>query len=881
MKLTKIFSGIIALVMGATVLTACSDSDDYYANSAPLLSDGSVVTGSSDVTATTAEMHGTVAGLENMSPASYTTGFYYGSSENALTETLPAKSAGEFSGVVSGLMNNQVIYYQAFVTLQGRITYKGEVKSLVTTDATVTTGAASDIDFADATLAGAISKYPSNAQAGIVISGQPDQEKVRAGLRLNAGDLTDQFAVTQQGLAPNSTYYYAAFLDLGAGIIYGDVKEFKTANGGFDVEKDFVDLGLSVKWAKRNVGAKSETDLGGYFAFGDMTGVNPSISTIDFPSADTYKTTNDIAYLATGGKGTLPTADLFEELFRLCTVKWTEQDGVSGYKVTGKNGNSIFLPAAGKRVESAVSEKGLHGYYLTGTVNKSNVNFAVDYEFTATTGVRATRAVYEALSVRPVTVARNVPFDKEKLFTTWYLDNGTPSGRQHVFDGPFTQFGKTDNWGTITNNEPNPYQSIHWEMGKDNEWIGYTYGKDYGTMTFQHGDDGKDYVIVKRIAQDGSVTEEKGVVKIDETNKTIDMGGIKVLCANTWVGGTAGVRNILSLTDDGLQIGISNGDDFQYSLNYYSQAKADQDATINVNLICAGNDWNGTWGTIVDAIAPEKLEGTHSFKYEGACNGLKVNTIDFVELTKRFPNAFVRIDEIKLDGKAIKYNANNFCYGDIEDNGNYRIEMANVYGKTAKNEKIIASPFSSQTDTDNDPAFTFTSSMEVTYTIFINGPAGTYTPGLITVNPSWGTLDWNGVNQGATFDVALNKETAKYEVTKSKFDITYKDASNDYKAGSIMTFVQIDNIYKFFPGMHCTLDAFTLDGKAVSYDKKKVIDSNEDPKYRLELWNMYGKTAETGCAFGTAADGCVAGLGFADKMELSFTIHSLFAVPQF
>lgn len=96
-----------------------------------------------------------------------------------------------------------------------------------------------------------------------------------------------------------------------------------------------------------------------------------------------------------------------------------------------------------------------------------------------------------------------------------------------------------------------------------------------------------------------------------------------------------------------------------------------------------------------------------------------------------------------------------------------------------------------------------------------------------------------------------------------------------------MTFVQIDNIYKFFPGKHCTLDAFKLDGKAVSYDKKKVIDSNEDSKYRLELWNMYGKTAETGCAFGTAADGCVAGLGFAEKMELSFTIHNLFAVPQF
>ena len=108
-------------------------------------------------------------------------------------------------------------------------------------------------------------------------------------------------------------------------------------------------------------------------------------------------------------------------------------------------------------------------------------------------------------------------------------------------------------------------------------------------------------------------------------------------------------------------------------------------------------------------------------------------------------------------------------------------------------------------NTDYAPAFSFCSSMEVTYTIFINGLVGTYTPGLITVNPSWGT----------------------------------------------------------------------------SYDKKKVIGSNENSKYRLELRNEFGKTAELGCAFGTAAHGCVVGLGFAEKMELSFTIHNLFAVPQF
>ena len=68
----------MALLMGAAMLTACSDKDDYSANTGTLLTDGSVVTGSSDVTATTATFHGTVTGLENMNPASYSTGFKYG-----------------------------------------------------------------------------------------------------------------------------------------------------------------------------------------------------------------------------------------------------------------------------------------------------------------------------------------------------------------------------------------------------------------------------------------------------------------------------------------------------------------------------------------------------------------------------------------------------------------------------------------------------------------------------------------------------------------------------------------------------------------------------------------------------------------------------------
>ena len=63
----------------------------------------------------------------------------------------------------------------------------------------------------------------------------------------------------------------------------------------------------------------------------------------------------------------------------------------------------------------------------------------------------------------------------------------------------------------MTNNYPNLDQQIHWEMGTDNGWIGYTYGKDYGYMEFT--EDGK--VNIHRIAEDGTVTDENGTYTIE------------------------------------------------------------------------------------------------------------------------------------------------------------------------------------------------------------------------------------------------------------------------------------------------------------------------------------------------------------------------------
>ena len=95
-----------------------------------------------------------------------------------------------------------------------------------------------------------------------------------------------------------------------------------------------------------------------------------------------------------------------------------------------------------------------------------------------------------------------------------------------------------------------------------------------------------------------------------------------------------------------------------------------------------------------------------------------------------------------------------------------------------------------------------------------------------------------------------------------------------------MTFIEIADLYGNFPGTHATLNALQLDSKGVTFDAEKVVDTNDGGKYRLELWNMYGATSQSGCAFGTPKDGVITELGFSNSMKLDFTINSLFAIPE-
>ena len=63
----------------------------------------------------------------------------------------------------------------------------------------------------------------------------------------------------------------------------------------------------------------------------------------------------------------MPTVEEFSELVCRCDWEWTSQGGRNGYKVTGPNGNSIFLPAAGWRLGESLYDAGGLGYYWSST----------------------------------------------------------------------------------------------------------------------------------------------------------------------------------------------------------------------------------------------------------------------------------------------------------------------------------------------------------------------------------------------------------------------------------------------------------------------------------------------------------------------------------
>jgi len=179
---------------------------------------------------------------------------------------------------------------------------------------------------------------------------------------------------------------------------------------------EYVDLGLSVMWAACNVGADRPEDYGSYFAWGETAekskyynenSVTYSVGYSDLQSqgiidADGNLTSGyDAATANWGGGWRMPTIDEVRELLDNCTWTWTAQNEVNGYKVTGPNGNSIFVPAAGNRNGASLVNAGSDGICWSATaVSDSYYSYYLTFNSGRTVWYYYYR--YYGRSVRPV-----------------------------------------------------------------------------------------------------------------------------------------------------------------------------------------------------------------------------------------------------------------------------------------------------------------------------------------------------------------------------------------------------------------------------------------------------------------------------------------------
>lgn len=182
--------------------------------------------------------------------------------------------------------------------------------------------------------------------------------------------------------------------------------EKKELQTGVHNGHEYVDLGLSVKWATRNIGAKAYYEYGKYFTWGDINSIKHDEYCKTF-GEEIYDISGDKEYDAAlshwGGQWRLPTKTEFEELIEKCTIKEKVVGKYNGCLVTGPNGNSIFLPLAGLSQNAEFDDKsvGEVGRYWTATSNDKECAYYLDIEYGNVLHVYSVVRFY-GYSIRPV-----------------------------------------------------------------------------------------------------------------------------------------------------------------------------------------------------------------------------------------------------------------------------------------------------------------------------------------------------------------------------------------------------------------------------------------------------------------------------------------------
>lgn len=240
------------------------------------------------------------------------------------------------------------------------------------------------------------------------------------------GIWTSSYSLTSEQKAISLIYSSLSHLDRYNGY------PIRPVYGNIDYPMEYVDLGLSVKWATCNVGGIFPFDYGIYFAWGETETnttyawktykyCNGSESTLTKYNGNSVYGNNgftddktildfedDVANAKWGGNWRMPTQNELSELSNTnnCIWTWTTLNGVIGYQVTSKisgyEGTSIFLPAAGVINGTNHRDNGSSGYYWSSSLNTSSPYSARGLYFYRGSRSTSSHHRYYGFSVRPV-----------------------------------------------------------------------------------------------------------------------------------------------------------------------------------------------------------------------------------------------------------------------------------------------------------------------------------------------------------------------------------------------------------------------------------------------------------------------------------------------